>query len=61
MLFFLKKIKAEIEEHYKDFEPGPYSKIKFEDGAHELRLIIPEGTISGWKMRQLNQLLVHFW
>ena len=56
---FLKRIQAGVKEQDKDFEPGPYSKIKFEDGAEEMRLIIPEGTISDWKMTQLNQLLVY--
>ena len=54
----MKGIRVEIEEEENDFEPGPYSKIKFEDGAQEIRLIIPEGTISDWKMTKLNQILV---
>ena len=58
-ILLLKGIKAEIEEEGKDFELGPYSKIKFEDGAQKMRLIIPESTISDWKMTQLNQLLVY--
>ena len=48
-----------MEERDREFKPGPYSKVKFEDGAQEIRLIIPKGKISGWKMSQLNQLLVH--
>ena len=58
-VIFLKGIKAEVEERDREFKPGPYCKVKFEDGAQEIRLIIPEGTISDWKMSRLNQLLVH--
>lgn len=48
-----------MEERDRSFQPGPYSKVKFEDSAHEIHLIIPEGANSGWKMRQLNQLVVY--
>ena len=57
-VFFLKGIKEEVEKKDREFKPGPCSKVKFEDGAQEICLIIPEGAISDWKMIKLNQLLV---
>ena len=53
----MKITEANIKKRDSEFEHGPFSKVKFEE--NEIHLKIPDSTIYGWKIRQLNQLLVH--
>ena len=57
ILFFFVKVTTEsVKKQDSEFEPGSCSKVKFEE--NEIHLKIPDSTIYGWKMSQINQLVV---